>query len=244
LDVDEPSSWVGRFQKIKIELEQRVLILPSSSDRQKNVAAEQYSRADALLHRGKLALSTMTPSDARLFPSTLDPFTGIIFCIIAVILFFGIGLLLFTKEADVPLISLAGPDGIHFIFPASKKSDHSPDRAFDGSTAPDSFWEAPGPFPIELTIEFPQPIRVSGYTLKGGDLPARMPAEWSLEASEDGNNWSGVDRQKMGAWQADEVRAFRLSESRIARQLRFNFTAGFERANLRIYEIQFLMVPN
>ena len=236
---------MGRFQKINIELEQRVLIVPSSSDRQ-HVAPSRIAapKRCAALHRGKLAFSTMTPSDARLVPSTLDPFTGIIFCIIAVILFFGIGLLLFTEKSDVPLISLAGPDGIHFIFPVSKKSDHPPDLAFDGSTAPDSFWEAPGPFPIELTIEFPQPIRVSGYTLKGGDLPARMPAEWSLEASEDGNNWSGVDRQKMRVWQADEARAFRLSESRAARQLRFNFTAGFDRANLRIYEIQFLMGPN
>jgi hypothetical protein len=62
-----------------------------------------------------------------------------------------------------------------------------------------------------------------------------MPAEWSLEASEDGKNMKMLDRQKLTPWDADEVR-FRLAESSTARDLRFNFAAGFDPAILRIYE--------
>jgi hypothetical protein len=179
----------------------------------------------------------------RLDPE-FDPFIFTTGCILTFILSFGMAVVLFTaKDSDVerdrgPWISLSAANGLRLLFPSSQRSDHLPDRAFDGSIAPDNFWEAPGPFPMELIVDLPQSRTLFAYSLKTGEAPQRMPAEWSLEASEDGTSWSRLDRQKVKPWLPSEARKFPVSPDKPARRLRFQFVVGFDQTILRIYEIE------
>jgi hypothetical protein len=130
-------------------------------------------------------------------------------------------------------------NGLRLIYPIARNSGHAPDRAFDGSTAADSFWEAAGPFPIELTIELPKPTVLSSYALDAGEAAARMPSDWTVEGSEDGQKWIPLDQQKVtGQWAPNESRSFRISSNRPLRRLRYRFLAGYDPGIFRVYEIE------
>ena len=168
-----------------------------------------------------------------------DVFVTAMFGIMAAIISFGITLVLLGENTRIAMTSQTIAGDLRLIYPTAQKSDHSPERAFDGSTAPDSFWEASGPFPIELTIEFPQPKTLSSYTLKAGENVSRMPSMWTAEGSKDGQGWMLLDQQKIeGPWEPYDSREFRLSYDQPLRQLRFRFLAGFDSSLLRIYEIE------
>jgi hypothetical protein len=132
---------------------------------------------------------------------------------------------------------------------ASKASDvsttsglrepYTPDRGFDGSRAPSSFWEAGGPFPVDLVVILPHPATIDAYGLSAGETGDRMPASWLLEGSLDGRNWTKLDLQvRVPPWKADESRTFRIGINDSVRQLRFHFLAGYHPTILRIYEIE------
>ena len=45
---------------------------------------------------------------------------------------------------------------------------------------------------------FPPPTKIPSYTLTSADdVPVRDPKEWSLEGSNDGNQWTALDKQAM-----------------------------------------------
>lgn len=122
---------------------------------------------------------------------------------------------------------------------ASKASEpHTPDRVFDGSRAPDSFWEAGGPFPIDLVVILPHPAKIDAYGLSAGETSDRMPASWLLEGSPDGQNWLKLDHQvRVPKWKPDESRSFQVVGKNSVQQLRFRFLAGYHSNILRIYQI-------
>jgi hypothetical protein len=138
-----------------------------------------------------------------------------------------------------PQSELTIKNGLRLIFPVTQQSSHLPDRAFDSSIAPDSFWEAPGPFPIDLTIQFPQPTTLSSYSLDAGEDASRMPSEWSIDGKLNEHEWILLDQQKIkNEWKRNEIRQFNISHNQPLLQLRLRFIAGLNRSFLRIYEIE------
>jgi hypothetical protein len=174
------------------------------------------------------------------YKSEADPFVIILFGIVTMVISFGVTLVLLGSDSStIPLTVETTGGGLRLIYPTAQKTDHSPGRAFDGSTDPDSFWEAQGPFPIEFTIEFPNPRTLSGYALKAGENPSRMPSMWSAEGSRDGRTWMLLDQQEgKGPWGPYDSQKFPLTSDQPLRQLRFRFLAGLNNEFLRIYEIE------
>src|ERR1700686_2137541 len=146
------------------------------------------------------------------YKSEADVFVIIMFGFVTMVIAFGITLDLLGFESSTSPVTLEPTQGgFRLIYPTAQKTDHSPERAFDGSAAADSFWEAQGPFPIELTVEFPTPRTVSSYSLKAGEDPSRMPSMWSTEGSQDGRGWMLLDQQKVkGPWEPYDSQAFPL----------------------------------
>jgi hypothetical protein len=176
---------------------------------------------------------------ATKYESGADVFVTATFGIIAAIVAFGITLVLLGEATRIAMTSRTIAGGLRLIDPSAQKSDHSPERAFDGSTAADTFWEAPCPFPIELTVEFPQPKTLFKlHTKSRGDV-SRTPSMWSAEGSKDGRGWMLLDQQKIeGPWEPYASREFKFGYDQPLRQLRFRFLAGFNSLFLRIYKIE------
>lgn len=127
-------------------------------------------------------------------------------------------------------VSVSGPHGHHGI-----------ERAFDASVLPDSFWEAGVQNPVELTVHFPKPVRLNGYTLQSGEYGGRMPLHWrtfqeSQLGQESPGQWIAVSEEITPAWGAQESRTFSVSPG-CATRWKFVFdNAGRERI-LRLYEM-------
>jgi hypothetical protein len=169
-----------------------------------------------------------------------DVFVTIAFGIITLIISFGMTLALLGDNSNITMMSETIAGGLRLIYPLAQKSAHSPERALSGSTAADSFWEAPGPFPIELTVEFPQPRTLSSYLLKAGEDGSRMPTVWTVEGSNDGQRWKLLDKEAIkGLWEPYSLKELRLGYDQPLRQLRFRFLAGNDRSFLRLYGIEF-----
>jgi hypothetical protein len=128
---------------------------------------------------------------------------------------------------------------------ASVASDYGPDRAFDGSRAEGSFWEAHN-FPIDLVILLPRPATLEDYTLSAGSAAdERMPSSWRLEGSLDGETWTTLDRQtRVERWEPDESRNFVVGTKKPVQQLRFQFLGSYQPTILRIYEIELHTSPS
>jgi hypothetical protein len=139
-----------------------------------------------------------------------------------------------AQSKAVPVVS-----GFRVYSPSTGAGDHfSPDRAFDGSRNPNSFWEAHH-FPVSLIALLPQSRILSTYTISAGAITNRMPTTWVLEGfSEDRALWITLDQQKgVSPWGPDETRSFRIETAVPVNALRFQFRAGFDPEILRIYEI-------
>ena len=136
--------------------------------------------------------------------------------------------------------TIDGPNGLRLsYFAAVTDPTHRPDRVFDGSTAPDSFWEVGEPFPIELIIDLPEPRAFSSYALACGETGSRMPLEWQLDGSRSGATWIPLDRPKATEpWKDNEARRFQISFREPLRRLRFRFLSSFGGRIIRIYEIE------
>jgi hypothetical protein len=189
----------------------------------------------------------MRRDTAKPLKSEPDRFVLTIFGVVVLILSFGMTLVFFGKwdqigsdQRDLTAVtSVTTGNGLRLIFPVAQKSDHQPDRAFDGSTAADSFWEANGPFPIELTIELPEPTILSSYALDAGEDASRMPSEWSVEGSQDGQSWILLDRQTVKEpWAPNQSQRFQVGYKQPLSQLHFRFLSGFNKMIFRIYEIE------
>jgi hypothetical protein len=142
-------------------------------------------------------------------------------------------------ENTTELTSITTPSGLRLTYPLALKSGHGPERAFDGSTAPSDFWEAPfGPFPIDLTIELPAPKVLSGYTLDAGEMADRMPSAWALDGLQDGKKVILDQENGIAEWRPGESRSFQIDAAQPLQQLRFRFFAGLDPHILRIYEIE------
>ena len=125
------------------------------------------------------------------------------------------------------------------IHSASASRRHQAIRAFDGSTAPDDFWETEGPFPHSVTASFPSDQPVSHYQFSAGELAKRMPKAWQLAGSRDGRTWVVLDeRRNESAWTPAETRTYRLKTTASLPHYQFTFSEGYETNVLRIYEIR------
>ncbi len=130
-----------------------------------------------------------------------------------------------------------------FIIGAQRISQQRECRAFDGSNQPDSFWEAPGPFPIILDLTYRHGSeKVFKYSLQTGpladDATERMPLAWKLQGSNDNAKWIDVDeRQDQTGWQVGKTRTYFIKHPDTFKHYRFVFTKGINPEILRIYEI-------
>lgn len=126
---------------------------------------------------------------------------------------------------------------------ASKQSGaHFATRAFDGSTAPDDFWEEGGPFPVALDAAFAEATAIREYELACGESGERMPKAWKLSGSNDnGATWSTLDsRSETAPWTPFSKRLYTIAKSAPFRLYRLEFTATFSPEDiLRIYEMSF-----
>ena len=118
---------------------------------------------------------------------------------------------------------------------------HGVDRAFDDSTAADSFFEASigEDKPVEVTVAFHEATSLSGYAIKLGELATRAPTKWEVKVSEDGEHWSTIDRQTgYFAWAPHSAIEQEVVSPNEIRYVRFIFTESRHAPGLlRIYEI-------
>jgi hypothetical protein len=125
------------------------------------------------------------------------------------------------------------------ISASNESGTHKVERAFDGSTEPDNFWENTAPF--DLDVEFSEPVAIRQYDFLSGEEAHRMPRNWKLLSSADGQTWKVIDEPKqVQAWATSETRTYTVANPGEARQYRITFDSSFEPSNtLRLYEIHF-----
>ncbi|MBF0317379.1 MAG: discoidin domain-containing protein [Nitrospirae bacterium] len=132
-------------------------------------------------------------------------------------------------------------DGV--VYSASMSGqDHGVNKAFDGSVAPNDFWEATG-CPQWIKIAHPQAVQINVYELQTGEMPARMPKEWQFQGSDDDVKWVDLDTQSdQKGWKPNEKRTYKLAKPVGYKYYRFSLNKGNdpEPMVLRIYEISLL----
>lgn len=99
------------------------------------------------------------------------------------------------------------------------------DRLLRKGTDVREFYERRAPFPITLQTEFEQPTPVSAYRLDvgpyGKDSIERMPKNWRLLGSADGETWQLADTQNaQSGWKNGEQRAYTPSAIVVFKYLR------------------------
>ena len=103
--------------------------------------------------------------------------------------------------------------------------DHSISGSFDGN--PQTKWcvDTAGSSVVWLA-ELHAPSKIPSYTLtSANDVPARDPKEWSLEGSNDGSQWTALDKQAMPEPFANrfEEKQFKVATPGEYRLYRFTF---------------------
>ncbi len=138
-----------------------------------------------------------------------------------------------------PSVLHTQPTRNNWTLSASRVSGrHHIEKAFDRSTNPDDFWEVGGPFPVWITIAFPSPRDIRGYSYSVGENGSRLPSAWRVEGSLDGSNWTTVDvQEQQTGWRPYETRKFDFANPGTFSILRITFLAGVNPVFLRIYEI-------
>ncbi len=176
----------------------------------------------------------------------LKVFGGV--CIVLVSFFISLTIIDSLNSDDVTAVEevkaaltkgVATPSGLHVYSPAASSNGGSAvGAAFDGSRAPGSFWES-HVFPIDLIVLLPEPRKLTNYSLSAGEVSDRMPRDWTVRGSLDGQNWIDLSRERgVPNWKPDETRSYHLRSSGPVQVLRFRFEAGFNPEILRIYEIE------
>jgi hypothetical protein len=134
----------------------------------------------------------------------------------------------FVPTTKYPIVEVSSQPGTHYY-----------DRAFDHSISPDSFWEIGGKYPFWISIEYRNNIEITKYSFQTGEVPERMPTEWQLQGSSDGNNFIILDNKKNEVnWKINEKREYSISKPEEHKYYRLYITAGLTNI-IRIYEIGF-----
>jgi hypothetical protein len=110
------------------------------------------------------------------------------------------------------------------------------------------FFETTAHFPHQFTLDLdPSETRsLRTYVLgtgnhgdHGNDSILRMPRGWILSGSDDGTNWTVLDRQKVSTpWRPNEDRRFNLSSPSRHKHFRFELTESGVQPILRVYGIR------
>ena len=123
----------------------------------------------------------------------------------------------------------------------SDAGGHVSSRAFDGSVAPDDFWESLIANPITLDVNYADPITLNSYEFSAGETTERMPVTWRLLVSEDSQNWTLLDSQTdFKNWSLNESRIFAIKKLQPYRHYRFVFEKSADPEVMRIYEIKLI----
>jgi hypothetical protein len=109
-----------------------------------------------------------------------------------------------------------------------------------------AFFESNQPLPISITLARSASDRRTAagrYSLvtgpHGDDAILRMPRGWVLLGSDDGANWTVLDRRsRESAWILNEERTFRLARPARNKYFRFDFTEPGAQPILRIYGLR------
>jgi hypothetical protein len=121
---------------------------------------------------------------------------------------------------------------------STSDSSYGPSRLFDGSLEPDSFWEAAGS-PQWIRVHLGESTRLTEYIFYCGQVSDRMPKDWVVEASVDGEHWDIVDREvDQKNWRPFEGRLYKLTAPSLYMYYRFNFVGAS--GSLRIYELRLI----
>lgn len=122
---------------------------------------------------------------------------------------------------------------------SSSTASHPIILAFDGSKAPDDFWEAAN-FPIVVNLLFREPKELFSYSFSTGESGGRMPRSWQVFGVDNEMNEDMIDSRFLDkSWEPHETRKFILGNPSRYSRYRIVFSEGFSEDILRIYEIQF-----
>ena len=148
-----------------------------------------------------------------------------------------------SEDAKIPLI--LNPSS------SSQTNSHPINFAFDGNKKGNSFWESKNNYPHVIKLNYSKGTIINSYSISSGpDEPERMPRNWVLEASCDGEKWVKIDsRRNQDLWEVNETKQFTTSIKKAKDQkstgfkyYRFQFTSGFFHVKnpkniIRVYEI-------
>lgn len=135
--------------------------------------------------------------------------------------------------------SCIGSIARYSVLPASN-GRHPPTRALAGGVFhADDFWEA-GPYPVILTINYPNTQTITSYSLGTEFNSEKMPWSWRFEGDADGGNWVTLDKESnISNWPLHgQGLSFPISKPGAYRSYRLVFTTG-PGDLLRIYHISF-----
>ena len=94
-----------------------------------------------------------------------------------------------------------------------------------------NFWEETGKFPHWMSVEYNNTRTITEYALKTGpygeDDTGRIPQNWLLQGSNDGDNWAVIDkRSSETGWKNNEIRVYKIINPAAFRFYRFYCTKG------------------
>lgn len=107
-----------------------------------------------------------------------------------------------------------------------------------------NFWEVRAPFPFWINLEFKSdPKPMSKYLIQMGahDDTGKMPRDWELTASNDGNAWTTLDvRKDETGWKKNEARTYAINEPSIYKHYRLTILKSNDPNSVRLYSIKLL----
>jgi hypothetical protein len=110
------------------------------------------------------------------------------------------------------------------------------------SSSPDTFWETNGNYPHVIQLRFIRPKKVEKYSFKVGtyvpEAINRMPTDWNLEGSLDGETWINIDsRSAQNQWKKDGEETFLIQNPGTYAYYRLGFLKGGNKRIIRINQI-------
>ena len=114
---------------------------------------------------------------------------------------------------------------------------------FDGNN--DLFWEASGPAPYIISLEYPVPQTMIKYTMRTGAHPEqRMPTDWVLQGSNDNKEWKDIDKRAGIEWPKNDFKSFYISRPDKFKFYRWSITQTQTPGVIRIYEMGIMLRKN
>ena len=106
-----------------------------------------------------------------------------------------------------------------------------------------AFWEEVGEFPHWVSVEFNYPKTITEYALQTGpygeDDTGRMPQDWLLQGSDDGENWVDLDK-RVGEteWNNNEKRVYEIANPLAVKNYRFYCVKGNNPGIFRLNKLE------